>query len=252
MAAVACESPAEEMPPRKSSREESRETGRRSKEKTTTEEPKSRGASKEVTRSRRGSKEVTRSKREAKEGAKSRGESKESKESKEKAISRRESAEGASRLIEATQMGTTVMGDEKNENASKSESRRANRIRKGERPDNSLRLYAARADRGAKKGQARRKNYFQAMDQYQTTIVGGGTTVGGVTAINEREDEDFSEKTIEEMRRFLADEKLVETKFEFAGKWDELFRMFKRNPQKSALLEVVSLFYLKVIVLGWG
>ncbi|KAK6018579.1 hypothetical protein OSTOST_15830, partial [Ostertagia ostertagi] len=43
--------------------------------------------------------------------------------------------------------------------------------------------------------------------------------------------------TIQEMKRFLADEKLIETKFEFAGRWDDLFRIFKRNPYKSALEE---------------
>ncbi|KAL6744504.1 hypothetical protein Aduo_017431 [Ancylostoma duodenale] len=110
--------------------------------------------------------------------------------------------------------------------------------RNRERPlDREVALYAARAERGAKKGQARRKNYFQAMEQYQTTVVGGGTTIGGATAINDREDEDFAAKTTQEMIRFLKDEKLIETKYEFASKWDNFFQKFKRKPMKAAIDE---------------
>ncbi|KAK6758153.1 hypothetical protein RB195_015774 [Necator americanus] len=115
---------------------------------------------------------------------------------------------------------------------------RANRRANRERPlDREVALYAARADRGAKKGEARRKNYFQALEQYQTTVVGGATTVGGATAINERVDEDFTIKTTQEMVRFLRDEKLIETKYEFGGKWDIFFQRFKRNPMKAAIDE---------------
>ncbi|VDM66326.1 unnamed protein product [Strongylus vulgaris] len=109
---------------------------------------------------------------------------------------------------------------------------------KREKPlDREIALYAARADRGAKKGQARRKNYFQALDQYQTTVAGGGTTIGGATAIHDREDDDFAAKTTQEMIRFLNDEKLVETKYEFAGGWERFLLKMKRNPMKSAIYE---------------
>ncbi|KHJ85076.1 hypothetical protein OESDEN_15203 [Oesophagostomum dentatum] len=120
---------------------------------------------------------------------------------------------------------------------------------KREKPlDKNVALYAARADKGAKKGQARRKNYFQALDQYQTTVAGGGTTtVGGATAINDREDDDFAAKTTEEMLRFLRDEKLIETKYEFAGKWDNFFARFKRNPMKSAIDEVMSCSFIAIL-----
>ncbi|KAK5974150.1 hypothetical protein GCK32_009698 [Trichostrongylus colubriformis] len=154
----------------------------------------------------------------------------------------RRDTEGSKRLANtqglATTQGTAETTGEKKESTSDHD-KKVNRLRKdkAERLDRAMALYAARAERGAKKGQARRKNYFQAMDQYQTTIIGGGTTIGGATAINEREDDDFAEKTVQEMKRFLADEKLVETKFEYGGKWDELFRIFKRKPYKSALDE---------------
>ncbi|CAJ0588993.1 unnamed protein product [Cylicocyclus nassatus] len=109
---------------------------------------------------------------------------------------------------------------------------------KREKPlDKELALYAARAERRAKRGGARRKNYFQMLDQYQTTVAGGGTTVGGATAIHDREDDDFAIKTTQEMIRFLNDEKLVETKYEFAGGWERFILRLKRKSMKSVINE---------------
>ncbi|VDO73396.1 unnamed protein product [Heligmosomoides polygyrus] len=42
--------------------------------------------------------------------------------------------------------------------------------------------------------------------------------------------------TVQEMKRFLVDEKLVETKIEFGGKW-KFFNIFRRDPLKSAMDE---------------
>ncbi|KJH50960.1 hypothetical protein DICVIV_02921 [Dictyocaulus viviparus] len=103
--------------------------------------------------------------------------------------------------------------------------------------DNNLALYAARADLGAKKGEARRKNYFQVLDQYQTTVIGGATTIGGATAINDREDEEFAEKTREEMTRFLQDEKLIETRFEFNNMLNPVGTKFKKEKLKAGFEE---------------
>lgn len=43
------------------------------------------------------------------------------------------------------------------------------------------------------------------------------------------------------MKRFLVDEKLVETKIEFGGKW-KFFNIFRRDPLKSAMDEVYSFY----------
>ncbi|ETN77409.1 hypothetical protein NECAME_11079 [Necator americanus] len=54
---------------------------------------------------------------------------------------------------------------------------RANRRANRERPlDREVALYAARADRGAKKGEARRKNYFQALVRICAQIANRRTT----------------------------------------------------------------------------